>query len=513
MITPATQADLDVVHEQLGRIPRGVVGIAARAVDGTPLVVATAPRLPDGTPFPTSFYLSHPAYVAEASRLEAAGTMAEWTRELGEDADLAAAYANAHRDYLDRRAALGRLAGTDDVPEIKDFSAGGMPVRVKCLHALVGHALAAGPGVNPIGDRAISLMTGVPAPAQASATGAAVPDPTAAAPASDDDARAEAVSSAVRVAAIDCGTNSIRLLIADIAAGRLSDVVREMRIVRLGQGVDRTGAFAPEALERTFAACEEYARLIADHGAQRVRFVATSASRDAANREEFFAGVRERLGVDPEVITGVAEAGLSFLGATATLGTGQDAPAAPYLVMDLGGGSTELVTGTREVDAAFSMDIGCVRLTERLLRSDPPSAAEVEAAQAAVDAWYDRALETVDVSGTRTIVGVAGTVTTVAAAVLGLEAYDRAAIHGARLDLDDTVATCAELTAMPRAQRAGLGFMHPGRVDVIGAGALIFSRLLQRISAQVLAATGSAPVVMASEADILDGTALRLGQD
>ncbi|WP_349828773.1 DUF501 domain-containing protein [Brevibacterium litoralis] len=163
MITECTPTDIETVREQLGRVPRGVVGIAARATDGTPLVVATAPRLPDGTPFPTTFYLSHPDYVAECSRLEASGIMADWTTEVQTDTELAARYAAAHRAYLDTRAQLGIDSGVGEVPEISDFSAGGMPTRVKCLHALVGHALSAGPGVNPIGDRAIGLFSGVPA--------------------------------------------------------------------------------------------------------------------------------------------------------------------------------------------------------------------------------------------------------------------------------------------------------------------------------------------------------------
>lgn len=181
MITECTEADFATLKAQLGRIPRGVVGIAARSITGEPLVVATAPRLEDGTPFPTTYYLTHPAFVAESSRLEAAGIMAEWTAELSEDEDLAAAYSSAHARYLAARAEIGRTAGIAEVEEITDFSAGGMPSRVKCLHALVGHALAAGPGVNPIGDRAIALMNDVPTPAATAAEtpSEAGPDPRA----------------------------------------------------------------------------------------------------------------------------------------------------------------------------------------------------------------------------------------------------------------------------------------------------------------------------------------------
>ncbi|MFL0577327.1 exopolyphosphatase [Brevibacterium luteolum] len=323
-----------------------------------------------------------------------------------------------------------------------------------------------------------------------------------------------------RVAAIDCGTNSIRLLIADITAPadggplQVSDVVREMRIVRLGQGVDATGRFASEALERTFAACEEYAELIRTHEPEHVRFVATSASRDAANREEFFAGVRERLGVEAEVITGIEEAQLSFTGATVGVQAAADpAPAGPFLVMDLGGGSTELVTGSvtasgAELTGAHSMDIGCVRLTERHLNSDPPTDAEITATISDIDAAYEAARTDVDVSSVRTVIGVAGTITTVTAALLGLETYEPEAIHAARLAPDQLQATCHDLLHMPRAERAALPFMHPGRVDVIGSGALIFARLIGRITADAQ----QPPAIFASETDILDGIAIGLFQ-
>lgn len=304
----------------------------------------------------------------------------------------------------------------------------------------------------------------------------------------------------MRVAAIDCGTNSIRLLIADTDGTTLTDVVREMRVVRLGQGVDATGAFAPEALERTFSAIDEYAELITDHGAEHARFVATSATRDAANRDTFFAGVCQRLNLDAEVITGEEEAELSFIGATAGLGASVDYPA---LVMDLGGGSTELVLGTDAVDSAFSMDIGCVRMTERHMHSDPPSEDEIAAAVADIDALYDRARQTVDTSQARTLVGVAGTITTVTAAYLDLPMYDPHAIHGAQLEVDRVLETCEKLAAMTRAERAALPFMHPGRVDVIGAGATVYARLISRIVADAPGLT-----IRSSETDILDGIAL-----
>lgn len=309
-----------------------------------------------------------------------------------------------------------------------------------------------------------------------------------------------------RVAAIDCGTNSIRLLVADVdpAAGTLTDLDRRMEVVRLGQGVDRTGRIAPEALARTLDATRRYAQVCADLGVEVVRFVATSASRDAENRDEFVAGVREALGVEPEVIGGVEEAALSFRGATGVLGSRHPGP---YLVVDLGGGSTEVVLGERTPEAAYSMDVGCVRITERHLQSDPPTAAEVAAAEADVRAALDVAAQHVPFGRTATLVGLAGSVTTVTAHALGLPAYDPAAIDGSVLGVDAVVGSCDDLLARDRASRAALGFMHPGRVDVIGAGALVWREVVQRVRAEVQAAGGALTEVVTSEHDILDGIA------
>jgi exopolyphosphatase/guanosine-5'-triphosphate,3'-diphosphate pyrophosphatase len=306
----------------------------------------------------------------------------------------------------------------------------------------------------------------------------------------------------IRVAAIDCGTNSIRLLIADAAPdGSLTDVVREMQIVRLGQGVDRTGRLAAEALDRTRAALAEYAAAIDGHGAQRVRMVATSATRDAANRDEFVAMVRATLGAEPEVITGAEEAALSFAGAVA----GLPGVRSPVLVADIGGGSTELVLGTPgaadESLRAHSMDVGCVRMTERHLHDDPPTAAQIEATVADLHAAIARAAHDVPLDAAAAFVGVAGTVTTVAAVALGLDRYDPAAIHGAVLSAAQVAEVTDRLLRMTHAQRAALPVMHPGRVDVIGGGALVLRTLIEQ--------TGAAEVV-ASEHDILDGIALRL---
>lgn len=311
-----------------------------------------------------------------------------------------------------------------------------------------------------------------------------------------------------RVAAIDCGTNSIRLLVADVdSAGRLTELDRRMEVVRLGQGVDRTGELAPEALDRTLAATRRYAEAIAGTGAERVRFVATSATRDARNRAAFFDGVRDLLGVDVEVISGQEEAQLSFRGAT---GAVAGAHAGPYLVVDLGGGSTELVLGTGSVDASFSMDVGSVRMTERHLRSDPPSAAEVEAARADVRAHLDAAADVVPLGRTTTLVGLAGSITTVTAHALGLTEYRRDRVDQAELPVETVLASCDALVAAPRAARLRMGFLHPGRVDVIAAGALVWSEVVRRVTADVAAAGGSLTSVVTSERDILDGIALSM---
>jgi exopolyphosphatase/guanosine-5'-triphosphate,3'-diphosphate pyrophosphatase len=307
-----------------------------------------------------------------------------------------------------------------------------------------------------------------------------------------------------RVAAIDCGTNSIRLLVADLPAPNgdptapLSDVVRRMEIVRLGAGVDRTGRLAPDAIERTRAALADYAAQIGTLDVDRVRMVATSASRDASNAADFRAMVRATLGVEPEVVAGDEEARLSFAGAVHGLPTGCPAP---YLVVDIGGGSTEFVTGERSVDHAISMDIGCVRMTERHLVSDPPTAAEIAGAERDITAATRHAVNVVSGRSAKTLVGLAGSVTTVAAIALGLDEYDPTLIHHARIGASDVRRVSDELLAMTTAERKALPVMHPGRADVIGAGALIL---------RVIVEESGADAVIASEHDILDGIAWSL---
>ena len=300
-----------------------------------------------------------------------------------------------------------------------------------------------------------------------------------------------------RVAAVDCGTNTIKLLVADIDpdAGTERSLVRELRIVRLGEGVDRTGRLSEQALRRVFAATEEYARIVEEHRVEALRFVATSAARDADNAQAFVDGIRQRIGVDPQVASGDEEAQLTFDGATRTLADAAE----PLAVVDIGGGSTELVVGVSgRVDAARSLDIGSIRVTERLMPSDPPTRAEREVAVG----FVDEALDTLPSYGVRlgeahTLVGVAGTVTTVAAVLLGLTEWDRDRVHHATFEVDAVHELTERLLAMTAAQRQDLG-IPAGRADVIGAGAVILDRVLRRSGADEL---------LVSDSDILDGIA------
>lgn len=300
-----------------------------------------------------------------------------------------------------------------------------------------------------------------------------------------------------RVAAIDCGTNSIRLLIADITGGNFREINRTMEIVRLGQGVDKNKAFHPDALDRTLKATALFAEEIARRGVERMRFCATSATRDAINRELFIDGVKALLGVAPEVISGEEEAALSFKGATKELrGVG-----APYLVIDIGGGSTEFVFGSERVEFAKSQNIGCVRMSERHFSSIPPQAEEIAGAKADIDEAIKGAAEIVPITEAKTLIAVAGTATTVAAAALGLSIYDRHSIHLSRISAEKTHQVSEMFLSLNRDEIAALDYMHPGRVDVIGAGSLVLSR--------IMALTGAKEFV-ASESDILDGMAWSL---
>jgi exopolyphosphatase/guanosine-5'-triphosphate,3'-diphosphate pyrophosphatase len=325
-----------------------------------------------------------------------------------------------------------------------------------------------------------------------------------------------------RVAAVDCGTNSLRLLVADVDLGRaeITDVARRMEIVRLGQGVDKSGRLAPDALDRTIGVIRDYADIITACSARAVRMVATSATRDASNAAEFTRRVKEVLGIAPEVLTGAEEAALSFTGATAELAATCDG--GPFLVADIGGGSTEFVLGSalpRGDDPpqtppdlggasrppkppwAASVNIGCVRMTERHLHDDPPTDRQIATATADIDAALDVSAGAVPVRQARTLIGLAGSVTTVSAIAMGLPAYDAARIHHARVSAADVHEVTRSLLAQTRAARAAIGVMHPGRVDVIGGGALILDRIMQRFG------FGE---VLVSEHDILDGIAWSL---
>lgn len=308
----------------------------------------------------------------------------------------------------------------------------------------------------------------------------------------------------MRVAAIDCGTNSLRLLVADIDAssGVVDEVTREMVIVRLGEGVDKTHRFSDAALARTLAACRDYAAQIRSLDVERVRFVATSASRDATNRDEFFDGVRAAFGVEAEVVSGDEEATLSFAGATQELGLDKDV-VAPYLVVDIGGGSTEFVLGAATVDAARSVDVGCVRLAERHFRSDPATPEQITAARADVVRALDLVAEAVPLGDAATLVGLAGSVTTVAALALGLDAYDPQRIHHSRVAASSVHEITRQMLSMTCAERKALAVMHPGRADVIGAGALVLDTIMRRVGAAE---------VLVSEHDILDGIALSIAR-
>jgi exopolyphosphatase/guanosine-5'-triphosphate,3'-diphosphate pyrophosphatase len=304
----------------------------------------------------------------------------------------------------------------------------------------------------------------------------------------------------MRVAAIDCGTNSIRLLIADIDGSNFREVVRDMEIVRLGQGVDQTGQFHPDAIARTLAAVDKFAAEIAKRGVEKIRFCATSATRDATNRHLFVDGVRQRLGIELEVISGDEEAALSFAGAIKDL----DPSNGPFLVVDIGGGSTEFVFGTSTVEAARSVNIGCVRMTERHFASDPVTTAQIELARTDIQAAIAQAAAIVPIAKAKTLVAVAGTATTVAAAALNLPEYDRYAIHLSRISAQQTHDAATMFATKTREQRLSLGYMHPGRVDVIAAGSLVLSEIMK--------ATGAAEFV-ASESDILDGMAFSLARN
>lgn len=521
---PASDADKDIVKRQLGRFPRGMVAVGARCACGRPLAVITRPCLEDGTPFPTTCYLTSPEAVKAASHLEAQGFMKECNNLLNNDNDIVKKYEQAHKYYLEFRHELAiRLEDSEE--HIKDMSAGGMPVRVKCLHALLAQSLVMGKGVNPIGDMVLSKVKNEFDPNVCKCT----------TPWSDDANEIETekllntksfntntiigTNKSVCVAAIDCGTNSIRLKIAKVNANGMRDVVpRMLRVVRLGQGIDETHMFAEDALQRVKSAAKEFAKVLSEHKIDAIRFVATSATRDALNRDIFEQMMFDELGVHPEVISGTEEAALSFLGATSVVSR-KDLQA-PYVVVDLGGGSTEIVLGgdgvniaEDKVDSAYSMNIGSVRMTERHLHTDPPTEEEISCAIKDIDKNIDEAFKHVNAGKARTIIGVSGTVTTMAALAIGLKHYDHKAVDGVKIALDQAYTVNDRFLHMTRERRRTYATIHPGRIDVVGGGAVVLSRVLERLAKAAYEDHGGVlDTFVASEHGLLDGITLDLGR-
>jgi len=300
-----------------------------------------------------------------------------------------------------------------------------------------------------------------------------------------------------QVAVIDCGTNSIRLLIAETSGSTIKEVIRTMEIVRLGQGVDENKAFHPDAINRTLLAVKSFKEIIDRNNVDKIRFCATSATRDASNRNIFIDGVRDILNIQVEVIPGEEEAALSFTGATYQLDQGSG----PFLVVDIGGGSTEFVFGDKKVISAKSVNIGCVRMSERHLINQPPTMDQIASAIVDIDIAITQAAVSVPINSAKSLIAVAGTATTVAAAALDLSKYDRDLIHLAKISADKVHKVAQMFQSMNKSEISALPYMHEGRVDVITAGSLVLSR--------VMAATGAVEFV-ASESDILDGMAFSL---
>jgi exopolyphosphatase/guanosine-5'-triphosphate,3'-diphosphate pyrophosphatase len=448
-------SDLVAVAQQLGREPTTPFTVVARCAPGHPLVIRNRPFDAKGRPFPTLFWLTCPEAVRAVSSLEADGAIGEMNRRAEADPAFGDALVRAHEEY-----ALERARGFDRDPA--SGGVGGTRVGVKCLHAHYANHLAG--GEDPIGVWAAERVEPVHAER---------PD---------------------RFAVVDQGTNSIRLLVGEPdRAGGFVELARDMVITRLGQDVDRTGRLAPEPLERTVAVLAWYARRARALHAARIRVAATAAVRDAANRDELERAVRDHARSALEVISGQREAELSFLGATRSL----EAPA-PFLVLDIGGGSTELVLGTERPEAAVSLQMGSVRLTERFVRHDPPTAEELNVMEGFVRERLEEAGRSVAASTARTLVAVAGTSTTVQAISLGLERYDPEAIHRTVLSLAEAERVRDELAGMTTSARSELSVMAPGRGDVIVAGAVVLCAVMRRFEFRE---------ALVSETDILDGLA------
>jgi exopolyphosphatase/guanosine-5'-triphosphate,3'-diphosphate pyrophosphatase len=450
-------SDLRIVADQLGRPPTVPFTVVARCPGGHPLVIRNAPVDEHGDPFPTTFWLTCPDAVRAVSRVEAEGWISRLNERFDTEPEFADAVVRAHAEYARERARAA--PGAEEHGGV-----GGTRRGLKCLHAHYAHHLAGGDDV--VG----AWVAGTVEPIHDERLG--------------------------RVAAVDQGTNSTRLLVAEPREGGFEERARDMVITRLGQGVDATGRLAPDALERTLEVIARYARRARALHVERIRVGATAAVRDASNAEAFERPVRELAGIAPEIVSGDEESRLSFLGATRGLG----APA-PFLVLDIGGGSTEFVLGTERPTAEISTQMGSVRLTERFVRGDPPAAADLDRMRAAVGELLDDVEGAIPVADARTFVAVAGTSTTVQAIALGLGFYDPERIHRTRLSRADAARVSSRLAGMTTAERAALPVMAPGRADVIVAGSVILVEVMERFG------FGEAIV---SETDILDGLVLEM---
>ena len=456
--------DREAVERQLGRSPSIPFSVVARCPDGHPLVIRNHPLDAEGRPFPTLFWLTCPDAVRKVARLESDGWISRWNERLSSDPTLAAELAAAHEEYARERARW--------MPEALAFGGvGGARTGVKCLHAHYANHL--GGGRDPVGAWVAERIEPVHPPE---------PDRTP------------------PVAVVDLGTNSIRLLVASGREdGGLNELARDMVITRIGQGVDRTGRIDPSALERTLEVLGRYCRRARALHARSIRVAATSAVRDAVNRHELERAVRELAGADLEVISGEKEAELSFLGATRGLAADPTLEAPPpFLVVDVGGGSTELVVGAERPEAAISTRMGSVRMTERFVAHDPPTEEELEAARREIDRILEGAARAVPARDARTLIAVAGTATTLRGIDLGLSVYDPEVTHRTWLALDRAEQVLADLAAMTNAERDAIPIMPPGRGDVIVCGALILVEVLRRFGFER---------ALVSETDILDGLA------
>lgn len=457
-------SDLRAVREQLGREPTTPFIVVARCPGGHPLVIRNEPFDAAGHPFPTLFWLTCPSAGKAVSRLESEGAVGELNARAEQNEGFARALAAAHDEYARERARVSRRA-------LAHGGVGGTRVGVKCLHAHYANHLAGGD--DPVG----AWVAGRVEPVHEERPG--------------------------RVAAVDLGTNSIRLLVASPREdGGLDELVRDMVITRIGQGVDHTGRIDPSALERTVGVLGRYCRRARALHAGRIRICATSAVRDAANRGELERAVREHAGSELEVIGGEKEAELTFLGAIRGLEAtpGLDAPP-PFLVVDIGGGSTEFVVGTERPEAAISTRMGSVRLTERFVRHDPPRAEELNEATTLIESILEDVEAAVPARTARTLVAVAGTATTLQAISRGLRHYDPEATHRTWLSLAEAERILGDLAALTNPERAAIPVMAPGRGDVIVAGALILVESLRRFGFER---------ALVSETDILDGLAFEM---